>query len=122
MREGKMPSDKVKRILKSKTDFTDEQIDSLSESAAWSAVYKIRPRKMPKDPVKDEICFTGFSPSEKQVLCELAHKKGLKVVKSVTKNLSFLCAGENAGPSKCKKAQEKGVKIITRDELKTVSF
>lgn len=36
----KMPSEKVTRILKSKSNFTEEEINSMSERDAWDWVYK----------------------------------------------------------------------------------
>ena len=37
--------------------------------------------------------------------------------KSITKDLSFLCIGENPGSSKVKKAKEQGVEIISKDSF-----
>jgi BRCT domain type II-containing protein len=38
-------------------------------------------------------------------------------VGSVTRNLAFLCAGENAGPKKLQKANEQGVYILSKDQF-----
>jgi len=40
----------------------------------------------------------------------------LKIVKSVTQKLIFLCIGENAGPTKIKKAKGQNVDILTPHE------
>lgn len=64
-----------------------------------------------------EICFTGFPAEEKQALTQRAIQANMKVVKSVTIRLSFLCAGANAGRSKMLKAEEQGALIITSVEF-----
>ena len=41
----------------------------------------------------------------------------MKIVKSVTKKLSFLCAGENPGPSKLKKAKSQKVTVLSEEQF-----
>ncbi len=48
---------------------------------------------------------------------DLIKKEGGKIHSTVTKDLSLVIAGENAG-SKLKKAQELGVKVISESEFK----
>lgn len=50
-------------------------------------------------------------------LTTLAGESRLEVVGSVTKNLAFLCAGENAGPAKLAKATEQGVVVLNREQF-----
>ena len=64
-----------------------------------------------------EICFTGFMPSEKDKLIEIALQNNFHVAKSVTKNLSFLCIGNDPGPSKMEKAEKQNVNIITKENF-----
>ena len=64
-----------------------------------------------------QICFTGFSAQEKAELTTLAEESHLDVVTSVTKELAFLCTGENAGPAKLEKAKEQGVHIFSRGQF-----
>lgn len=64
-----------------------------------------------------EICFTGFSKEQRPVLESRARDANLKVCKSVTVNLDFLCIGENAGPKKMAQAEDQGVTLMTADEF-----
>lgn len=110
-----MPSDKATMILKSKTDMTKDQIDELSEAEAWNIIYSVR-----KEKAKDnrlQVCFTGFGVSKKEELIELAFNNKFKVAASVTKNLDFLCCGENLGPKKLEKAIGQGVQILSEESF-----
>lgn len=64
-----------------------------------------------------EILFTGFTRSQRQELEEMAEAAGMIVRKSVTKGLSYLCTGPNAGPAKLAQAAESGASIIDHDEF-----
>lgn len=73
-------------------------------------------RSAPTD-LRPQILFTGFAAAlradlEKQ--CELA---GLRVMKTVSLSLTFLCAGPNAGPAKVAKARIQGVYVLGADSL-----
>lgn len=59
-----------------------------------------------------EICFTGFSKADRLRLEELAELLGMQVRQSVTKGLTHLCIGRNAGPKKMEQAAEVGAEII----------
>jgi hypothetical protein len=61
------------------------------------------------------ILFTGFPKAQRTELEELAELRGMKVVKSVTRNLDYLCAGPTAGPTKIEQAGEVGAGILTLD-------
>jgi len=65
---------------------------------------------------KLEVCFTGFSRDRKSELCEIARHRNMFVRPSVTNELSYLVCGSNAGPSKLKKAESLGVKVLTETE------
>jgi len=67
-------------------------------------------RAAPKAP---EILFTGFLDDERDRLEALAEGSGLKCRTAVSKNLSLLCVGDNAGPTKLEKAREVGAAIIS---------
>ena len=110
-----MPSEKLTRALKSRTDMPESAIENLSGSEGWDIIYSLLAAKKEKN--LNEICFTGFSPSEKSSLTQNAEEYGMASVKSVTKSLKFLCAGPNAGPFKLKKAQLQGATILSRDEF-----
>jgi len=115
-----MAGEKVARILKSKSDFTDKEIESISDAEGWKWIYANRPPKNDPDKNKPQICFTGFRPAAKKELVKKAGINDLKIVKSVTKKLDFLCIGDNAGPKKIEKAKKQGVIIITPLELETM--
>lgn len=59
-----------------------------------------------------EICFTGFSKADRVRLEELAELLDMQVRQSVTKSLTHLCTGPNAGPKKLEQAAEVGAEII----------
>ena len=112
-----MPSEKLTRILRSKSPFSGQEISQMAETDGWQWVYK---NKAPKNGKCREICFTGFPDSEKSDLAKLGTEAGLVVVGSVTRNLSFLCKGQNPGPVKLRKATSQGVLIVTLDQLKQI--
>lgn len=103
------PNERVAKILRSKTDMSDEQIKELSDPEAWRIVYETRDRPRER---RTEICFTGFRPSERDELEQLALQNGLKVCKGVTKNLGILITGDEPGPAKLRTARERGNVII----------
>jgi len=108
-------SEKLVRILKSKTDLTEEELNKMSEREGWAIVYSLRPEPSEKE-TKIEVCFTGFSPSDKKELIQIATDNDFHIAKSVTKGLMFLCCGDNAGPSKMDKAEKQGTKL-TRPKI-----
>lgn len=110
-----MASEKPTRILMSITEMTEAEVKELSDAEAWRIIYSSSVASS-----KDErlqVCFTGFSPSQKKVLMRLAEDNNIKVVMSVTKNLGFLCAGENPGPAKLEKAVKQGVRVLTDSQF-----
>lgn len=111
-------SEKLMRILRSKSPFSAEEIARMSEQAGWAWVYS-QHRATPLDH-RPEVCFTGFSVVDKERLGALALEAKLKVTSSVTKKLLFIVVGENAGPAKLKKAREQGTAVI--DEKRYLRF
>lgn len=69
---------------------------------------------------RPQILFTGFKAADREALELFAEESGLRVVKTATKKLSFLCAGDSAGPVKTKKAHEAKAFILTRSELEAM--
>ena len=98
----------------SNSELDPEEIDQLEEYEGWQIAYDLSESRRDDRP---QICFTGFPPSKKEYLSGIAMENGLKVVKSVTVNLEYLCCGENAGPSKLEKAGAQGVAIISEHEF-----
>lgn len=64
-----------------------------------------------------EVCFTGFKKADKERLIELAESKEFFVRSAVTKNLSFLCCGYNAGPTKIEKSRHQGVVALSESQF-----
>lgn len=110
-----MPSERVAMILKAKSDLSQEQIDGMTDREAWAWIYSQRPRKSAEQ--LDQICFTGFSVSRRKELEGMAETAHLDVVTRVTKNLRYLCAGPNAGPSKMREAKDKAVVIMSEQQF-----
>ena len=112
-----MAGEKVTMILRSKTNLSDEQIEQMSDAEGWQLIYTLKPQKSQIQKKANQICFTGFSPSDKDRLGCLAVTHGLDVVKSVTQSLAYLITGANAGPAKLKKAEEKDVVIMNEEQF-----
>lgn len=110
---SKPVSEKLRRILMSKSDFTDSQISEMTDAEGWAWVYANQPEQK-REPRGPEVCFTGFGATEKNQLESLASSQGLHVVSSVTKGLMLLVAGANAGPAKLKKARSEGIAVVDR--------
>ncbi|WP_227369852.1 BRCT domain-containing protein [Halomonas sp. M20] len=64
-----------------------------------------------------EILFTGFSNDVRENLETEAKDAGLLVRKTVTKNLTFLCAGPKPGGTKTSQARAQGCTILNEDEF-----
>lgn len=78
------------------------------------------PKKPRRSLSLPDICFTGFKKVEKESLIELARKNSLNVRSSVTKNLSFLCCGYNAGQKKIEAARKQGVLVFSEYQFRTM--
>ena len=65
----------------------------------------------------NQILFTGFAAAHRAELEQKALDSGLKVMSTPDKTLTFLCYGDNAGPTKVAKAQEAGAFIIDAEQF-----
>ena len=63
--------------------------------------------------------FEKYSRDELKKLIEL---NGGKISSSISKNTSFVLAGENMGPSKKQKAEELGVKIVSEEDFVKIIY
>lgn len=72
--------------------------------------------RRPRD-TRPQVLFTGFASVQRGHLEALADAGGLRVVKTVTQGLTFLCAGPNAGPSKVAQARLQKVYVMNQAEL-----
>lgn len=73
-------------------------------------------RHAPPD-LRPQIAFTGFGAALRTDLEARSEAAGLRVVKSVTQSLVFLCTGPNAGALKFAKARAQGVYVLPQDHL-----
>jgi NAD-dependent DNA ligase len=106
-----MATERVAAILRSRGSFSAEQVDAMSDVDAWRWVYE---QDHAKAKIREiEICFTGFQDSEKALLEAQAIARGLRVRTKVTQNLTYLCTGPNAGPSKVNQASALGVSFLS---------
>lgn len=112
--ESMGPSEKVARILRSRTEMSDEEINALSDAEGWKIVYSL-PKKERDN--RTQVLFTGFSPAERDELEAKAADRDLKVVQTVTARLGMLVCGENAGPVKMRKAEAQGVLLLSEDQF-----
>jgi NAD-dependent DNA ligase len=110
-------SDKLRRILLSKTDMKEAEINQLTEQDGWALIYSSSTTKPATKDKRYQVCFTGFGNSEKEELGVMADLAKLRVVTSVTKDLQFLVAGEHAGPAKLQKAREQGTRVLNKVEF-----
>ncbi|MFB9133331.1 hypothetical protein QSH35_022180 [Xanthomonas arboricola pv. juglandis] len=74
----------------------------MTEVDGWNWVYA---NAVPRKDRLIQVCFTGFSAADKEVLIALASESQLEVVTSVTKSLAFLCAGGQCWASKAIQGQ-----------------
>lgn len=65
----------------------------------------------------NQILFTGFAAAHRAELEQKAMDSGLKVMSTPGKSLTFLCYGDNAGPTKVSKAQDAGAFIIDAEQF-----
>jgi NAD-dependent DNA ligase len=65
----------------------------------------------------NQILFTGFAAVHRAELEQKALDFGLKVMSTPGKTLTFLCYGDNAGPTKVAKALEAGAFIINSEQF-----
>lgn len=113
-----MPSDKLIRILRSKTDLTDEQIIPLTDEEGWAKVYEAEAAaKADRDANrKPTILFSGFNKADKAEMEAHAIERGFKPVTVVNKKLEYLVLGETPGQKKVDKAKELDVPILHAHE------
>lgn len=68
-------------------------------------------RSAPVD-LRPQILFTGFAAALRAELEQQCEEAGLRVMKSVSLSLTFVCAGPNAGPAKIAKARAQGAYVL----------
>jgi|TARA_B100000315_G_scaffold228850_1_gene237982 NAD-dependent DNA ligase len=113
-----MAGERVTKILLAKSDLTVDEIAAMSDREAWRWLYSHFPPKTHRHKKNaQQICFTGFSISERKQLENEAEEAHLEIVKSVTKSLRYLVTGPNAGPIKLEKARQQEVVIMNINQF-----
>lgn len=111
-----MASERVRSILVSKgAPFSDAELERMTDAEGWRWIYTHFPPKSRSE--TPEILFTGFTADQRLDLEILAERAGFDVVKSVTKNLTYLCISDRPGPAKVLKAVQQGVRLITVEQF-----
>ena len=88
-----MLSEKAIRILRKIGNFTEEQLETMSEAEAWHHIYAHDQAKSLAPRARNpEVCFSGFTDDVKAVLIESAIRAGFTVRDSVTRGLTVLVA------------------------------
>ena len=73
------------------------------------------------NPFKDKVVvLTGFAKADSQQYAHQLNQLGAIIKEGVNKKTNFLITGYNAGPSKVKKAEEFGARIIAEEEFKEI--
>ena len=101
---------------------TREDIDHMTWEEARAYYYSHKNEwatNKPKD-MRDTVCFTGFTLTEKTELERLAEAKNMRVVDQVNMGLHFLVCGPNAGPKKLEKASAQSVAIMSDTDFRTM--
>lgn len=103
-------SNAVKNFRKDRVQQYLDGCDSLLVDPYAPPPPKPAPEATPES--RPQILFTGFAKAERAAFEAQAVAAGLAVVSTVTKNLTFLACGGNAGPAKVEKARAQNVYII----------
>lgn len=93
--------------------------DRVVEYLDGSASVLLQPFIDPPPPIsaKPDVLFTGFLKARRAELEAIAAAAGMRVRKTVTKDLIYLCCGPNAGPTKIEGAREKGAFILFEESF-----
>jgi NAD-dependent DNA ligase len=93
-----------------------EQKPKVSALAALETASSTAQPKTPPGGI-NQILFTGFAAAHRAELEQKAVDFGLKVMSTPGKTLTFLCYGDNAGPTKVAKALEVGAFVIDSEQF-----
>lgn len=109
-----MPSERVSKILRSKSNLSTDEIAGMSNVEAWDYVYALSAnRKKPED-TRTRITFTGFTTSQKRALHEIAETSGIyRVMSGMAKSTAILVVGSEPGEQKIAAARRDDVPMIS---------
>jgi BRCT domain type II-containing protein len=110
-----MATEKLARILRSKSAMSEAEIGALTDAEGWDWIYRNTAKPKPRS---QQICFTGFNAPDAEELRTMAQGCGwLKVATTVTTTLTYLCTGDNPGPAKLEKARQVGSVLLSREQF-----
>jgi len=72
---------------------------------------------LPQRELSLTILFTGFKAADKKRLEGLANTSKFTIRKSVSHELTFIVAGDNAGPTKLADARHEGATVLTEAQF-----
>ncbi|HDN9017628.1 TPA: hypothetical protein P2I01_004562, partial [Aeromonas salmonicida] len=105
--------DRIAAMFKSESELLAADVPSLLDTPRSNISKKITKQSIGKA----EIAFTGFSKADRDRLEMQAEDAGLTIKKDVTKRLTYLCCGPNAGPTKTAKARDAGALALTEQQF-----
>jgi len=109
------------RALRAKCGMSmDEALAYVDEHGIGGSFQKVHDDNppAPREPQKPKIYFTGFMPWEKEELMQLAKDHGMYALKKYSKTVMYLCYGDEPGPKTVERAKERGIPIVSVEELK----
>ncbi|MGI2873801.1 BRCT domain-containing protein [Vibrio fluvialis] len=77
----------------------------------------VPPKRQNHSNIGFEVCVSGFDKDKRAALEEEAKRTGMIVRTNMTKKLTVLCVGPNAGPAKFEQALKDDILIMTEDEF-----
>lgn len=110
--EKKSKTFKINNILSTEKSYEEAQLEASVQQNDYE--YKPPVRTPSRDnwnnkEEKFEVCFTGFTASDKSELNKIAEENGMFVRKGITQNLGLLVCGYNAGPKKMQEANKNDI-------------
>ena len=109
------------RVLTFRKDRVREYLDGCETLLKGpSASPPPKPARQASPDSRPQILFTGYGAAQRKALEAQASEAGLFIVATVTKGLTFLACGPNAGPAKVEKSRAQGVYIVADQHLQAL--
>ena len=109
------------RVLTFRKDRVREYLDGCEALLKGpSASPPPKPARQASPDSRPQILFTGYGAAQRKALEAQASEAGLFIVATVTKGLTFLACGPNAGPAKVEKSRAQGVYIVADQHLQAL--
>lgn len=109
------------RVLTFRKDRVREYLDGCDSLLKGpSATPPPKPARQAAPASRPQMLLTGYGAAQRKALESQAADAGLCIVQTVTKGLTFLACGPNAGPAKIEKARSQGVYIVADQHLQAL--